>query len=62
MTQDQRTQAALSLYDAMTPEMRAQFLEVLRCLKKAQDAGKDAQMREAMTAAIRTGKAGNGRA
>ena len=56
------TQVALSLYDAMTPEMRNQFLKMLRHLKKAQDAGKDAQIRETMTATIHTGKAGNGRA
>lgn len=58
MTQEQRTQAMLSLYDVMTPEMRKQLLEVLRALKKAQDNGTDAQMRAAIDEQIQAVKAG----
>ena len=58
MTQEQRTQAALSLYNAMTPEMRAKFLEIMQALKKAQDSGTDAQMRAAIDEQIQAVKAG----
>lgn len=36
-TQAERTQQALALYEAMTPEMRAQFMEIMRMMKAQQD-------------------------
>ena len=51
-TQAERVQQAQALYDAMTPDMRAQFMEMLRALVKAQESGRDAEARAAISATI----------
>lgn len=48
-TPNEHLNQALALYDAMTPEAREQFMEMMREMVKAQEAARDADSRTAMT-------------